>query len=126
MFRQLSDMEDRARNEGKSDSEIYHMLDGLLTNYISDLKKTDREYQTKWVYFHPFLESGHFPDALETFERKGHGKIHILGRRLEQDIAASQAYEGRVLPPYMSNGGKKKTSKHRHRKSQKTRRHRRH
>ena len=118
-------MEDRARNEGKPDSEIYHMLDGLLTNYISDLKKIDREYEKKLIYFHPFLESGHFPSSLETFERKGHGKVGVMGRNTSEQIAADQAYEGRVLPPYVSNGGKKKkTSKRRHRKTRKTRRRR--
>lgn len=80
MYRELSDMEERARSEGKSEPEIYHMLDGLVTNYISDLKKDDPEYKKKWVYFHPFLESGHFPDSVATFERKGHGKINLPTR----------------------------------------------
>ena len=88
MYRQLNDMEERARSEGKSESEIYHILDGLLTNFISDLKKDDPQYKAKSDYFYSFLESGNFPDASAAFEFRGHRA------------------PGRTLPPYRT-GGKK-------------------
>ena len=112
MFRQLSDMEERARSDGASEPEIYHMLDGLLTNYISDLKKDDPEYEKKWVYFHPFLESGHFPDSVETFERKGHGKINVLGQGVPE----------RTLPPYRMGGRKTRGNRKRVRRTYKLKR----
>uniref|UniRef100_A0A6C0AIT9 Uncharacterized protein n=1 Tax=viral metagenome TaxID=1070528 RepID=A0A6C0AIT9_9ZZZZ len=101
-------------------------MDGKLTNYISDLQTTDPKYKKKVNYFEELLISGMLPNAAHTFERKGHGTVEIPGRRLEQAIAASQAHQDRVLPPYVNNGGKgKKTLKHRHRKTRKTRRSRR-
>jgi len=77
MSREMINAEDdmRARRPPVPRSEILDMLDGKLTNYISDLRKDDPKYKSKWIYFHPFLESGDYPNALATFERKGHGKI---------------------------------------------------
>jgi hypothetical protein len=98
--------------------DLVDMLDSKLTNFISDLRKDDPKYKKKVNYFEELLISGMLRNAAETFERKGHGKVEIPGHRLEQAIAASQAYQGRVLPPYVSNGGKKKkTLKRRHRRT---------
>jgi hypothetical protein len=82
MSRELIEAEDgmRARRPPAPRSEIMHMLDSKLTNYISDFRKDDPEYKVKWIYFHPFLESGEFPDAVAAFERNGHGKIIIMGQ----------------------------------------------
>ena len=108
MYRELSDMEERARSEGKSEPEIYHMLDGLVTNYISDLKKDDPEYNKKWLYFHPFLESGHFPDSVETFERKGHGKIKLVEQTITTQPGGRKARKTR--------GNRKRVSRTRRRR----------
>ena len=79
MNREMIEAEDemRTRRPPAPRSEILDMLDSKLTNYISDLRKDDPKYRFKWIYFHPFLESGDFPNAVATFERKGHGKIDI-------------------------------------------------
>jgi len=53
------------------------MLDSKLTNYISDLKKTDPQYEKKVGYFKGLLLSGMLPNAKETFERRGHGTVNI-------------------------------------------------
>jgi len=77
MNREMIEAEDemRTRRPPAPRAEILDMLDSKLTNYISDLRKDDPKYRFKWIYFHPFLESGDYPNALATFERKGHGKI---------------------------------------------------
>ena len=77
MNREMIESEDemRTRRPPAPRAEILDMLDSKLTNYISDLRKDDPKYRFKWIYFHPFLESGDFPNAVATFERKGHGKI---------------------------------------------------
>lgn len=77
MNREMIEAEDemRTRRPPAPRAEILDMLDSKLTNYISDLRKDDPKYRFKWIYFHPFLESGDFPNAVATFERKGHGKI---------------------------------------------------
>jgi len=82
MKREIGEAADdlRARRPPVPRSEIMHMLDSKLTNYISDFRKDDPEYKVKWIYFHPFLESGEFPDAVAAFERNGHGKIIIMGQ----------------------------------------------
>jgi hypothetical protein len=72
LYRQLSEIEDRARDQGKPESEIYHILDGLLTNFILDLNKDDPEYKAKSDYFYSFLQSGKFPNASLIFESRGH------------------------------------------------------
>jgi hypothetical protein len=79
MNREMIEAEDemRTRRPPAPRAEILDMLDSKLTNYISDLRKDDPKYRFKWIYFHPFLESGDFPNAVATFERKGHGKIDI-------------------------------------------------
>ena len=114
------------RNPSATSHDLVDMMDGKLTNYISDLQTTDPKYKKKVNYFEELLISGMLPNATETFERKGHGNVDIPGRRTTEQISAEQAYEGRVLPPYVSNGGKKKkTLKRHHRKTRKTRRSRR-
>lgn len=76
----MKDEEERLRTQNPpvSEDEIFDMVDGKLTNFISDLKKTDRQYRAKVVYFREFLESGRFPNAVKTFERKGHGTVDHL------------------------------------------------
>jgi hypothetical protein len=114
------------RNPSASSHDLVEMMDGKLTNYISDLRKDDPKYKKKVNYFEELLISGMLRNAAETFERKGHGIVEIPGRRLEQAVAVSQAHQDRVLPPYVNNGGKKKkTLKRHHIKTRKTRRHRR-
>lgn len=77
----MKDEEERllSQNPPASKDEIFDMVDGKLTNFISDLKKSDRQYRSKVVYFREFLDSGRYPNAVETFERKGHGTINIRG-----------------------------------------------
>lgn len=106
------------RNPSASSYDLVDMMDSKLTNYISDLQKTDPKYKKKVKYFKDLLLSGILPNSTETFERKGHGKVDVPGH-----TEPEQPYEGRVLPPYREGGKKKnKTVKLRHRK---TRRHRR-
>jgi hypothetical protein len=57
--------------------DLVDMLDGKLTNYISDLRKDDPEYEKKIKYFKGLLSSGMLPNAVATFERKEHGRIKI-------------------------------------------------
>jgi hypothetical protein len=92
MNREMIEAEDemRTRRPPAPRAEILDMLDSKLTNYISDLRKDDPKYRFKWIYFHPFLESGDFPNAVATFERKGHGKINIMGQRGSQEIEVDQ------------------------------------
>jgi hypothetical protein len=110
------------------EDDLFAMMDGKLTNYISDLRKDDPDYTKKREYFKDLIlfGKGALPDAAETFERNGHGKVYTPDRIQEETVAARQSVSERTLPPYASNGGKKKkTPKRRHRKSQQTRRHRR-
>jgi hypothetical protein len=110
----------RRRNPSSTSHDLVDMMDGKLTNYISDLRKDDPKYEKKIDYFKDLLLTGMLPNATATFERKGHGKVDVPGH-----MEPEQPYEGRVLPPYVSNGGKKKkTLKRRHRKIRKTRRRR--
>jgi hypothetical protein len=105
--------------------DLVDMLDGKLTNFISDLQKTDPKYVEKREYFKDLIWAGKdmLPNAAATFERKGHGTPYTMSRIWEEAAAARQSASERTLPPYVSNGGKKKkTLKRRHRK---TRRHRR-
>ena len=109
------------RNPSASSYDLVDMMDSKLTNYISDLQKTDPKYKKKVKYFKELLTSGMLPNATETFERKDHGKVDV-----PVHIEPEQASQERTLPPYVSNGGKKKkTLKRRHHKIRKTRRHRR-
>lgn len=55
-----------------SSYDVVDMLDSKLTNFISDLKKTDPHYEKKIRYFKGLLSSGMLPNAKETFRRKGH------------------------------------------------------
>jgi len=124
MRREIAEAADDLRRrspESSYDVDLVDMMDGKLTNYISDLRKDDPKYEKKIDYFKDLLLTGMLPNATATFERKGHGKVDVPGH-----MEPEQPYEGRVLPPYVSNGGKKKkTSKRRHRKTRKTRRSRR-
>ena len=52
--------------------DLVDMLDSKLTNFISDLKKTDPQYEKKIRYFKGLLSSGMLPNASGTLERKGH------------------------------------------------------
>lgn len=108
------------RTPPASSDDLIDMLDGKLTNFISDLQKTDPQYEKKIRYFKGLLSSGMLPNASGTLERKGHGKVD-----LPVSSTPEQAYEGRVLPPYREGGKKKKTLKRRHRKTRRTRRSRR-
>jgi hypothetical protein len=106
------------RNPSATSHDLVDMMDSKLTNYISDLQTTDPKYKQKVKYFKELLISGMLPNATQMFERKEHGKVDV-----PVHMEPEQAYEGRVLPPYVSNGGKKKkTLKRRHRKTRKTRR----
>ena len=109
------------RNPSASSYDLVDMMDGKLTNYISDLQKTDPKYKKKVNYFKELLISGMLPNATATFERKGHGKVDV-----PIQMEPEQASQERTLPPYVSNGGKKKkkTLKRHHRNIRKTRRHR--
>ena len=107
------------RTPPASSEDLIDMLDGKLTNFISDLQKTDPKYSEKRKYFKDLIWEGKdmLPNASATFERRGHGKVD-----LPVSSTPEQAYEGRVLPPYREGGKKKKTLKRRHRKTRKTRR----
>jgi len=120
MRREMINAEDdmRARRPPAPRSEILDMLDGKLTNYISDLRKDDPKYRSKWIFFHPFLESGDYPNAVATFERKGHGKINILGQReieLDQqrldNNARAHTSPAPGVPWTVGPGGRRKTRK---------------
>jgi hypothetical protein len=110
-----------------ADGELAEMMDGKLTNYISDFRKDDPDYDDKKKYFKDWIWTGMFPNAAAMFEQKGHGVTpYSMERILQEDVAARQSASERTLPPYASNGGKKKkTPKRRQRKTRKTRRHRR-
>ena len=120
MRREIRDEQIRleSRSPPASSYEVVDMLDSKLTNYISDLKKTDPHYEKKIRYFKGLLSSGMVPNAKETFRRKGHGKVDVAVPNTPE-----QEGQERTLPPYVSNGGKKKkTLKRRHHKTRKTRR----
>jgi len=72
--------------------DLIEMLDSKLTNFISDLKKTDPHYEKKIKYFKDLLFSGMLPNAKETFERKGHGIVNIRqgGRKTRRHHRKSQ------------------------------------
>ena len=72
--------------------DLIEMLDSKLTNFISDLKKTDLHYEKKIKYFKGLLFSGMLPNAKETFERKGHGIVNIRqgGRKTRRRHRRSQ------------------------------------
>jgi len=106
------------RNPSASSHDLVGMMDGKLTNYISDLRKNDPKYKKKVNYFEELLISGMLPNATETFERKGHGKVDV-----PVPSTPEQAGQERTVPPYPEGGKKKKTLKRHHRKMRKTRRH---
>ena len=88
------------------------MLDGKLTNFISDLQKTDPKYAEKREYFKELIWAGKdmLPNASATFERRGHGTPYTMGRIWEEAAAASQAASERTPLPYRE-GGKKTRGK---------------
>ena len=73
-----------------ADGELADMMDGKLTNYISDLRKDDPDYDDKKKYFKEWIWTGMFPNAAGTFERKGHGIPYSMERIREEAIAARQ------------------------------------
>ena len=112
------------RTPPASSEDLIDMLDGKLTNFISDLQKTDPKYSEKRKYFKDLIWEGKdmLPNASATFERRGHGTPYTMGRIWEEAAAASQAASERTLPPYREGGKKKKTRKRRHRKTRRERR----
>ena len=74
MKREIQDarVELETRTPPATSDDLVDMLDSKLTNFISDLKKTDPQYEKKIRYFKGLLSSGMLPNATETFERKGH------------------------------------------------------
>lgn len=83
MKREILEEQNRleSRSPPASSYEVVDMLDSKLTNYISDLKKTDPQYEKKKKYFKGLLSSGMLPNAKETFRRKGHTSQQPGGRR---------------------------------------------
>jgi hypothetical protein len=79
MKREIQDarIELETRTPPATSDDLVDMLDGKLTNYISDLRKDDTDYQKKIKYFKGLLSSGMLPNAVATFERKEHGTIKI-------------------------------------------------
>lgn len=82
MKREIQDERDQleTRTPPATSDELVDMLDGKLTNFISDLRKDDPEYEKKIKYFKGLLSSGMLPNATGMFERKGHGKINLPQR----------------------------------------------
>jgi hypothetical protein len=67
------------------------MMDGKLTNYISDFRKDDPDYDDKKKYFKEWIWTGMFPNAAATFERKGPGVTpYSMERILQEGVAARQ------------------------------------
>jgi hypothetical protein len=123
MRREIAEAADdlrRSSPESSYDVDLVDMMDGKLTNYISDLRKDDPKYEKKIDYFKDLLLTGMLPNATATFERKGHGKVDV-----PIQMEPEQASQERTLPPYREGGKKKKTLKRHHRKIRKTRRFRR-
>ena len=79
MKREIQDarIELNSRDPPGTSYDLVDMLDGKLTNYISDLRKDDPEYVKKIKYFKGLLSSGMLPNAVAAFERKEHGTIKI-------------------------------------------------
>ena len=76
MRREIQDArtELETRTPPATSDDLVDMLDGKLTNFISDLRKDDPDYGKKIKYFKGLLSSGMLPNATATFERKGHGR----------------------------------------------------
>ena len=92
MKREILDEQIRleSRNPPASSYEVVDMLDSKLTNFISDLKKTDPQYEKKKKYFKGLLSSGMLPNAKETFRRKGHTSQQPGGRRTRRRVRKFQ------------------------------------
>lgn len=92
MKREILDEQIRleSRSPPATSYEVVDMLDSKLTNYISDLKKTDQHYEKKKKYFRGLLSSGMLPNAKETFRRKGHTSQQSGGRRTRRRGRKSQ------------------------------------
>jgi len=82
MKRDIQDarIELNSRDPPGTSYDLVDMLDGKLTNYISDLRKDDPEYEKKIKYFKGLLSSGMLPNAVAAFERKEHGTINLPTR----------------------------------------------
>jgi hypothetical protein len=75
-----------------ADGELADMMDGKLTNYISDFRKDDPDYDDKKKFFKDWIWTGMFPNAAAMFERKGHGVPYSMERIQEEAIAARQQH----------------------------------
>ena len=101
MKREIQDarIELETRTPPATSDDLVDMLDGKLTNYISDLRKDDPEYVKKIKYFKGLLSSGMLPNAVAAFERKEHGTIKIPAGLTTQE------------QEQVSSGGKKKKTR---------------
>jgi hypothetical protein len=75
-----------------ADGELANMMDGKLTNYISDFRKDDPDYDDKKKFFKDWIWTGLFPNAAAMFERKGHGVPYSMERIQEEAVAARQQH----------------------------------
>jgi ankyrin repeat protein len=101
-----------SRNPPAPSDEVVDMLDSKLTNYISDLRKTDPHYEKKIRYFKGLLSSGMLPNAKHTFRRKGHTSQQPGGGR-----KTLRRKGGNPTKIVVSNpGGRRKTQKNRRRR----------
>jgi ankyrin repeat protein len=101
-----------SRNPPAPSDEVVDMLDSKLTNYISDLRKTDPHYEKKIRYFKGLLSSGMLPNAKETFRRKGHASQQPGGGR-----KTLRRKGGNPTKIVVSNpGGRRRTQKNRRRR----------
>jgi hypothetical protein len=112
MKRDIQDarIELNSRDPPGTSYDLVDMLDGKLTNYISDLRKDDPEYEKKIKYFKGLLSSGMLPNAVAAFERKEHGTIKIPAEVTTQE------------QEQVSSGGKKKKTRGKGIRSRRTRR----
>jgi len=101
-----------SRNPPAPSDEVVDMLDSKLTNYISDLRKTDPHYEKKIRYFKGLLSSGMLPNAKHTFRRKGHASQQPGGGRKTLRRKGGNPPKIVVSNP----GGRRKTQKNRFRR----------
>jgi ankyrin repeat protein len=119
-----------SRNPPAPSDEVVDMLDSKLTNYISDLRKTDPHYEKKIRYFKGLLSSGMLPNAKNTFRRKGHTSQQPGGGRKTRRrkggnppkiVVSNPAWNlpkpGPKPQPKPNPGGRRKTQKNRRRRS---------
>ena len=90
IFRMKREIQDErlkleSRSPPASSDEVVDMLDSKLTNYISDLSRSDPHYEKKIRYFKGLLSSGMLPNAKKTFRRKGHTSQQPGGRKTQKN-----------------------------------------